>query len=462
MNETSVHVPAPRRQNTGFTLTPLSTSTLEQNRAATPTSHALSRTSSIQEATTNTPTETENRPPHKSRSILNLTASTLFGIYSPTGYDPSPGGSTRGETSTLNTPWGTGAQTPRDGSRDSPVTAERLRERAEELSGLNNLARTQSLENSLHTGEKDKAQLQPQSLQQNRRRRATHSRSISNPSNPLQRRSALRTALRSTLLFFIGICYGGIVTQLHGSRVLPATVEFRNIDRTSWTYLAFWGACGIVLGNLLPWVDRVWARRQSGARITDTKSTEEGNTDRPSSSSSSGLDWNPIVRSIGAFIGIAFAIRRLPWQSTLQLSLTLALANPVIWYLLDRTRNGFLLSAAVALAGSSALISINPGMLPSPIMSPQSLSYVKSLGNTSERGNGSARVVAGSEEQFSYESLAVATWTASVLFCSCVCFGNIGRRLLVDGESREPRAGTASPAGLGGKTSANGKLAAGL
>lgn len=29
----------------------------------------------------------------------------------------------------------------------------------------------------------------------------------------------------------------------------------------------------------------------------------------------------------------------------------------------------------------------------------------------------------------SYENLAVVTWVGSVLFCSCVCFGNIGRRL---------------------------------
>jgi hypothetical protein len=31
----------------------------------------------------------------------------------------------------------------------------------------------------------------------------------------------------------------------------------------------------------------------------------------------------------------------------------------------------------------------------------------------------------------SYENLAVVTWVGSVLFCSCVCFGSIGRRLAV-------------------------------
>jgi hypothetical protein len=31
----------------------------------------------------------------------------------------------------------------------------------------------------------------------------------------------------------------------------------------------------------------------------------------------------------------------------------------------------------------------------------------------------------------SYDNLAVVTWVGSVLFCSCVCFGSIGRRLAV-------------------------------
>lgn len=29
------------------------------------------------------------------------------------------------------------------------------------------------------------------------------------------------------------------------------------------------------------------------------------------------------------------------------------------------------------------------------------------------------------------EGVAVRTWVASVLFCACVCFGNIGRQLAI-------------------------------
>lgn len=33
------------------------------------------------------------------------------------------------------------------------------------------------------------------------------------------------------------------------------------------------------------------------------------------------------------------------------------------------------------------------------------------------------------------EGMAVRTWVASVLFCACVCFGNIGRQLAIGGDS---------------------------
>lgn len=38
----------------------------------------------------------------------------------------------------------------------------------------------------------------------------------------------------------------------------------------------------------------------------------------------------------------------------------------------------------------------------------------------------------------SNESIGVGTWIASVLFCSSVCFGNIGRRLALGKPGRKP------------------------
>lgn len=73
----------------------------------------------------------------------------------------------------------------------------------------------------------------------------------------------------------------------------------------------------------------------------------------------------------------------------------------------------------VGLAGAAIAFGVNPEIVPSPA--------APSLG-------------AGSTSEFSSEygmhdglitneSIGLGTWIASVLFCSSVCFGNIGRRL---------------------------------
>jgi hypothetical protein len=144
--------------------------------------------------------------------------------------------------------------------------------------------------------------------------------------------------------------------------------------------------------------------------------------------------WD-IEKRTGAFVGIAFAIvglfaaecpghanqtqRKLPWASTLQVSLTLALVNPVLWYLVDRSKPGFFLSAGVGVIGTTVLLSLNPEMMPSPLTSPSLSSQ-----------NGTSVLASQAFGDFlSQETIECGTWIISVLFCSCVCFGNIGRRL---------------------------------
>lgn len=79
-----------------------------------------------------------------------------------------------------------------------------------------------------------------------------------------------------------------------------------------------WGGVGVLLGGLLPWIDVFW-EEVSGRdnEVFASKSQDSMPADviedpkpRPASRSGSGLgaDWNPVVRSVGAFIGIAFAI----------------------------------------------------------------------------------------------------------------------------------------------------------
>lgn len=227
----------------------------------------------------------EGSTPRRSRSLLNLTGSTLYGIYSPTSYEPH-----RDEPMT---PWGTGAQTPSrstgtDARKGFPLfTAEAFKEKA-----AIGKERRQERRKSMHQ------------QRQSWRRSATASQIAT-------------TFLRVVLLFAFGLAYGEVITQLHNSgRVAP--VQVNQIDRSSWSYLAFWGLTGVLLGESLPYLDTFWKNRSSSDSAIeddDMSSEQEGpsaSQDAPviqqEEQSRPETDWNDIVRSIGAFVGIAFAI----------------------------------------------------------------------------------------------------------------------------------------------------------
>ncbi|KAM0508689.1 hypothetical protein D7B24_003151 [Verticillium nonalfalfae] len=306
----------------------------------------------------------------RTQSIVNLTTSTLFGIYSP-----SSTGKDRSIRPDLETPWGTGSQTPVKRQSLDDTTFELLKER-----------------------------FHPQAL----RRRSSRP----TPPAPSTAASALYVTARVAVLFLLGMGYGALVTRLHGKHQLTALPA----DGTSgpgfnWKYLTLWGICGVLLGALLPWFDGVWEEAFGGdmAVVDGERDETSDNTNR------SSTDWALGVRSIGAFVGIVFAIRRLPWASTLQLSLTLALVNPFLWYLIDRSKPGFLLSAAVGLIGSAVLMGVDPEMVPTPSAS----SFRNETVSNSLTFGGLA----------SQKTMETGIWMLSVLFCSCVCFGNIGRRL---------------------------------
>lgn len=321
--------------------------------------------------------------PAKTKSILNLTSSTLLGIYSPTGYAAD-----RDEPST---PWGTGAQTPtlsRTGSMD--------------------VSRTDIPNTVLQKG--------PNGTQRRRRSTITPQTFLQRPKKRGFKGYLLPLIGRTASLFAIGVLYGLLISHLHDKRDM-APVRVDGIDHSSWFYVAFWGVAGVALGQALPWIDCFWAENNGDV---DWEVIDDNNGREKSGGIVRGTGgWNDVVRSVGAFVGIAFAIRKLPWQSTLQLSLTLALANPAVWYLIDRSPPGFLLSAGVALGGTALCLGINPALVPSP--------------GPADASRGNVATSLGGEELvlglFSHESVGVATWIASVLFVSSVCFGNIGRRL---------------------------------
>ncbi|KAL8730409.1 MAG: hypothetical protein Q9166_004047 [cf. Caloplaca sp. 2 TL-2023] len=204
----------------------------------------------------------------RTRSILNLTSSTLFGIYAPSD-SPRDGSST---------PWNTGIETP--GLR--PIIDDKK---------------------PPVIGAYDKPHL--------------HRR----PSQPhiTVRNYYLPLLSRTILLFLFGVAYGTIVTHLHDNQSI-APVKVEGIDRYTWRYLAFWGLAGVLLGRLLPWIDLFWERTLGDANhgvepsvISEDARSHDGSDDEGERSNTRfesvlGADWNPAVRSIGAFVGIAFAI----------------------------------------------------------------------------------------------------------------------------------------------------------
>lgn len=66
------------------------------------------------------------------------------------------------------------------------------------------------------------------------------------------------------------------------------------------------------------------------------------------------------------------------------------------------------------------LLAINPEIVPSPAEPVRANMSAGPVTNTSPTA------IAG---VISEETIAVGTWIASILYCSCVCFGNIGRQL---------------------------------
>lgn len=322
--------------------------------------------------------------PSRTRSLLNLTSSTLFGIYQPTEHNH--------EREELSTPWGTGARTPAESPRASFDFT-----KTKAPGGENNLP------NSTHA-----------------RRKSTRAQSISQQRSKRGFKAyVLPTIGRSIALCGVGVLYGLLITHLHDRQELaPVKVE---VNRSSWMYLAWWGLAGMIFGEALPWVDKFWTP-EDALHKGKTASREHKNF------SERADGWIDVVRSFGAFIGIAFAIRKLPWQSTLQLSLTLALANPAIWFIVDRSPPGFILSSAVALCGTLVLLAINPALLPSPTPAQVLRGHVLRNGGL----NGTLEAFQTDDlllAVFTQENVGVATWIASVLFVSSVCFGNIGRRL---------------------------------
>lgn len=265
MEMPQIHRPVPRR---AFEITPSST---DSSAPSTPANEEqnpellMSRSQSDR-----------SPPPSRTRSILNLTSSTLLGIYS----GATDGG--RGEE--LNTPWGTGAQTPSLSQRASidigPSRAPTF---------PFNFDRPVR-DPSLYKGPK---------------------RGIKNYYLPL--------LSQTVMLFGCGLGFGSLLTHLDKTQpISPIPVPMDN--QNSLYYKIAWGVLGVILGNALPQIDIFFddedavadgvAVKPAHYQRTRTHSRQSySGKDRPSLTDSGlGPIWYSTVRSIGAFVGIAYAL----------------------------------------------------------------------------------------------------------------------------------------------------------
>ncbi|KAK4200564.1 insulin-induced protein-domain-containing protein [Triangularia verruculosa] len=368
----------------------------------------------------------------RATSLLNLTGSTLLGIYSPSltpGIKPdtadTPSWDNNNDNQTPGIP-----QSPDPGDIDEQ-TLKLIKKRRDSSSRINNSHIRTSIRTSYFPSLTPTAD------------------SLKAPEPPSQTQIIISTVLRGTLLFALGLGYGILVTRL------PRAQQNSNDPSSTpppdepldWRYLIFWGASGVLLGCLLPWFDQFFIPTNKNGKLSPKPlpTSPQQQREKEREERQQEADYVLVIRSIGVFVGIVFAIRKLSWTSTMQVSLTLALINPFIWYLIDRSKPGFLLSAFVGLMGTVGMIGLGlqevfPGLMPAPSFYHHAGGGGGVLGGSGRSGqNGSASagyvtgmgtVKLGGER----EVIETGVWMLSVLFCSCVCFGNIGRRLALSGE----------------------------
>lgn len=372
-------------------------------------------------------------------SFRNLTSSTLSGIFSAEATSPSAVADYDDDDDAVDDvrtsfdagmTTGAGVQTPVRRPSLDDATYELMRRRSHPQRGR-----------AYSTVEADSSA----------RRRRRHS------DGAAARVSPVSLALRAGLLFALGLGFGVVLARFedrHDASVAPGAAVAK-ADH-AWRNLVFWGVAGVALGGAMPFFDGVWAglggpeaKGRSDSAIDDDD--EDDKPDEPA-----GADLTVILRAVGAFVGIVFAIvsrtlatygyasltdtfpqRKLAWDSTFQLAFTLASVNPLLWWLIDRSAVGLVLSAAVGVVGSATLLSIDKDIMPVPAANLVMLRGAGAVGVAANDSFGAAAPDPGQQPFplaaiMSQETVEAGAWMLSVLFCSSLCFGNIGRRLAWD------------------------------
>ncbi|KAF4123198.1 Insulin-induced protein (INSIG) [Geosmithia morbida] len=379
-----------------------------------------------------------SRPP----STRNLTASTLSGIFSPATPGADEDGDRTFDVAVTVTP---GTRTPLRRPSIDDVTYELMKRRSHPQRGR---------AYSTVTVDADRVG------------RSRHPRSGGGGGGSGGGVSAASLAVRCGLLFTLGLGFGVVLARFEkgagsAADAGAAAAAADKVDHAR-RNLVFWGVSGVVLGGAMPTFDRIWAatlgasvadgKRHDGSSAVvdgdDDDDDDDDDGDQKDRGALAGVggrttDLAMILRPIGVFMGIVFAIRRLAWDSTLQVAFTLASVNPLLWWLIDRSAVGLVLSAAVGVVGSVVLLGTDPDMMPVPSASLDVLRGGDGrIGATGNHSAGTAAAAAAAAARgvdafplaaiVSQETVEAGAWMLSVLFCSSLCFGNIGRRLAWD------------------------------
>ncbi|PRT55783.1 INSIG family protein [Wickerhamiella sorbophila] len=175
---------------------------------------------------------------------------------------------------------------------------------------------------------------------------------------------------RAVVLFALGAAYGWYHTTQ-----IPMAVPLAIPLQVNGRLLSVAGLSAIILGLVLPVVDYIMPvafRSQSkGAKA--------------------GKDWLSIVRALGAFLGMMYAVSKLQIATIFW-----CLASPFLWFVLDGSPNGLIAATGTAVGGPLLMY----------------LTFPESF--TAMPGRDITQVL---------------WWLAASYFSASIFFGNLGRRL---------------------------------
>lgn len=209
----------------------------------------------------------------QSHSIADLNSSTLAGIYDCSDQDEVFNGA--GNDEELHNPWGTGAESP--------------------------VKRRESVSRATYE------------LMRNRSRRqsyaSTESSRLKQSTTPAAR--AVWLASRALVLLVLGAGYGVLVTHLHQEQGLLQLPDAGNgMPQYNGSYNAMWGFAfaGVAMGALQPWVDGEWDGLFGCDSPEAEADSDESLPDEAEKLPLPETDWALVMRAIGVFVGVAFAV----------------------------------------------------------------------------------------------------------------------------------------------------------